>query len=126
MSTTKTIEVIDDEGFEVEIQLPAKYEVCSRCDGHGTHLNPSIGEHAYTAEEFEDSFDEEERAEYFKHGGRYDVRCEECNGDRVVLEIDREVCKTDEQVHALELYDQRLDDDRQYRREVEAERRMGC
>ena len=77
-----------DNGTEVELTLPGKFEVCDRCEGHGTHLNPSIGEHAYTPEEFAESFDDEERAEYFRHGGMYDVQCEECHGQRVVLVVD--------------------------------------
>ena len=85
---TITVTLYDDEGDEVEHELPARMEVCSRCEGHGTHLNPSIGEHAYTREEFEESFDEEGREEYFKRGGIYDVTCEECGGDNVVPVVD--------------------------------------
>ena len=43
---------VDDSGEEIEHELPSKFEVCSECEGNGTHLAPSIGEHAYSAEEF--------------------------------------------------------------------------
>ena len=84
----------DSENEEIEHELPAKHAVCSRCDGYGTHLNPSIGQHAFTPEEFNESFSEpEEREEYFKRGGIYDVACEECGGARVVLVVDVKATK---------------------------------
>jgi hypothetical protein len=117
-----------DEGEEIETELPSKFEVCDRCRGHGTHLNPSIGEHAYTPEEFEEAFfEEEDRAEYFKRGGRYDVSCEECHGRRVVEAVDVAACALDpELTEALKRYDAKLEDDYAYERECAAERRMGC
>lgn len=81
----------DIDGDEVEVDLPAKYEVCGTCEGNGTHLNPSIGQHAYSSEEFYESFDEEEQEQYFKRGGMYDVQCEECNGKRVIAVPDFEM-----------------------------------
>ena len=88
-----TIRLITEDGDEAEHELPAKYEVCTRCDGHGSHLNPSIGQHAYTREEFEEAFhDPEDRAEYFKRGGIYDVSCGACGGERVVSVVDTARC----------------------------------
>ncbi len=92
-----TVKFYDAEGDEVSAVLPAKHVVCSRCEGHGTHLNPSIGNHAYTSEEFHDSFDDEEAEEYFKRGGRYDVTCEVCKGKNVVLVVDEEACQSAQQ-----------------------------
>jgi hypothetical protein len=74
----------DEEGEEVEHTFPSTNEVCDACEGYGTYLNRSIGEHAYSMEEFHESFDEEEAEEYFKRGGRYDVQCETCHGNKVV------------------------------------------
>ena len=92
---TLKIELFDDsEDGSTEHDLPAKNVVCVRCRGDGTHLNPSIGSHAYTPEEFEESFSEpEQREAYFQRGGMYDVPCEVCAGARVVLEIDAKACK---------------------------------
>lgn len=77
------------EDREFTYLLPAHFEVCGRCQGHGTHLTPSIGLHAYSEEEFAEEFaDEEDRAAYFQRGGKYDMECERCEGRRVVPEVD--------------------------------------
>ncbi len=87
--------VPDDDGERV-VTLPVKMEVCSRCEGHGYHLTPSIGEHAYSQEEFYEAFDDEEdRAEYFRRGGIYDVRCYDCKGANVVPVVDESACARD-------------------------------
>ncbi len=123
MTIKFTIE--NDEGDETEIELPSKKEVCSRCDGHGTHLTPSIGEHAYTSEEFHESFDEEEAQEYFKRGGRYDVTCHECGGKNVVDVVDESRCTTEEQKAHLKAYYRKLRADEDYEAERAHEIRMG-
>lgn len=92
----KAITLFDGDD-EIKHELPAKFEVCDRCDGHGMHLTPSIGNHAYSQEEFEESFPEpEDRAEYFRRGGIYDVRCEECKGERVVSVVDESRLNTEQ------------------------------
>ncbi len=83
-----TLKYSDEDGEELEIELPAKFEVCSDCEGHGAHLTPSMREHAYSAEEFRESFDDEEAEEYCRRGGRYDVTCETCKGARVMPIVD--------------------------------------
>lgn len=95
---------VDDDGDECSAELPARHEVCGRCEGHGTHLREAIGSYAYSREEFEESFDEEEREEYFRRGGRYDVTCSECNGKRVVVVVDEEACRSHEQKALLKAY----------------------
>lgn len=120
------VQFYNDDGDEDTIQLPHTREVCERCEGFGTHLNPSIGEHAYSAEEFAESFDEEGREQYFKRGGIYDVRCERCNGERVINVLCEKECKTEEQKEALRCIHAAEKEERQYRAECEAERRMGC
>jgi hypothetical protein len=116
----------DGEEGEVELSLPAKFEVCPGCNGHGSRLCEGMRGHAYTAEEFHESFDDEEAEEYFRPGGRYDVMCEECQGKRVVAVADEDACRTPEQKEALALYYKKRDDDYAYDRECAAERRMGC
>lgn len=88
-----TFTVTTGSGAEFTHELPARFEVCDRCEGYGTHLNPSIGQHAYSAEEFAESFDDEEREQYFTRGGRYDVSCEVCGGKRVVAVPDEDECQ---------------------------------
>lgn len=95
-----------DQGEEVTVPLPHKHEVCPRCEGHGTHLNPSIGSYAYSAEEFDEAFEpgSEEREHYFHRGGMYDVKCHTCQGKNVVLVVDEAECTTQEQKKHLKAY----------------------
>lgn len=129
-ATKETIqfETVDDEGCVVEHELPARFGVCSDCEGHGTTLRAGMREHAYTQEEFNETFhDDEDRAEYFKRGGMYDETCRTCEGKRVVLVVDRErCCWSDEHKQALALYEAKLKDEAAYERECAAERRAGC
>ncbi len=127
MKQTIEIKSSDDRGNEITHTLPARFVVCSKCEGHGTHLNPSIGEHAYTSEEFDEAFsDDEQRAEYFKRGGIYDVPCQQCEGKRVVLEVDRAACVTPEHHKGLRELRKQRQDDREYAALCESERRAGC
>lgn len=115
----------NDEGDEVTCDLPSKNVVCPRCEGDGTHLTPSIGQHAYSAEEFEEAFSEsEDREEYFRRGGRYDVVCERCCGRNVVKVVDVDACRTDEQKAHLAAYEGYEREQYEYEAECRAERRM--
>lgn len=87
MSTMK-LTYENDEGEEIELELPSKMEVCWDCQGHGSVLTASMRNHAYSQEEFTESFDDEEAHEYFTHGGRYDVTCPTCHGSNVVPVVD--------------------------------------
>jgi len=103
----QTIEVAigyDDNGESIMETLPAKFIVCPECEGHGTIMNISMGGHAYTQEEFNKQFDDEDSAEYFKRGGKYDVQCPHCKGKNVVLDIDAEACVTNEQKDIVKAY----------------------
>jgi len=40
--TTVRFTVEDDDGEEHVHELPARWEVCGRCDGEGAHVNPSV------------------------------------------------------------------------------------
>jgi len=77
---TATAEVWDEDGDEMEVEVPFKWEVCSLCNGNGKHVNPSIDAHGITSEEFA------EDPEFFNdyRSGIYDVACYECAGLRVV------------------------------------------
>lgn len=92
-----TIRYQDKEGTEVEIQVPARYEVCRDCNGEGTELYGSMKGYAYSAEEFHDDPDFAEA--YI--GGNYDVACSTCRGQRVELRPDRDFC-TDDQLKAID------------------------
>lgn len=116
------IEIVVDDETRV---LPARKVVCPRCEGEGTVLRPGIAGHAYTLEEFHEEFDEEERGEYFRRGGRYDVHCPECNGLRVVDEVDEsKLSAADKAFYEEWLEEQDARDE--YERVCAAERRMGA
>jgi RecJ-like exonuclease len=109
------VTITDDESEhhgEV-VQLPARYEVCSRCDGEGkssAHLG------SFSREDFDEDPD---FAEDYMNGA-YDIPCEKCKGQRVVPVINREACTTDDQKRALE----HLDDQARWRREAFNERKQ--
>ncbi len=85
------VELGEEVDFEEEIRLPAKYVVCSRCEGKGTHVNPSIDGHGITAEEWNGpDWSEEDKENYLT--GFYDVACYECSGKRVTLAVDEDAC----------------------------------
>jgi hypothetical protein len=73
---------------DVKVLLPARFEVCDDCEGHGTVLNESMRSHCYTTDEFNEVFDDDDREHYFRHGGKYDVVCPTCAGKRVVPALD--------------------------------------
>jgi RecJ-like exonuclease len=72
------------DGDELEISLPARFEVCPTCEGKGSHVNRAIDGNGLTREDFDQDPDFAEG--YFR--GDYDVRCEKCKGARVVAVVD--------------------------------------
>lgn len=135
--TLKWFEENEDESsesygdqLEIEEDFPAKYKVCNRCNGHGTHLNPSIGEHAYTSEEFNE-FSDEEKEHYFKRGGMYDVTCQNCKGLRVILVEDIDAIERNSKLKELYTrYEKWAKEDArseaEYQQMCRMERLMGC
>ncbi len=88
-----TMEVMfeNDEGEEITLTLPSKKEVCSECDGSGYVLRGGLRGAAFSREEFEEEFsDEEDREAYFTRGGKYDETCDHCHGKNVVDVVDEE------------------------------------
>lgn len=80
-----TVTIYTDDGFEKQVEFPAKNEVCPECEGEGYVLRGGMRGYAYTAEEFEEAFhDEEDRQAYFTRGGKYDEVCSCCKGKNVV------------------------------------------
>lgn len=118
MPTIK-IELENDVGVERTLTLPAKYEVCDQCEGEGTILNPNIGQHAYSQEEFDEAFEpgSEEREHYFKRGGMYDVTCPSCKGKRVVAVLDESAFRKPAHLKLLK----RINDSQRARAQADAE-----
>lgn len=120
----------NDDGDEVVIEVPSKMEVCDDCEGHGTVLNESMRNYAYTSED-EEFHDPEFREEYFKRGGIYDVQCPTCKGKNVVEVPDEEAINRNEKLKAdFEKYSEWKDDrdqaDAEYEAICRSERLMGC
>lgn len=116
------------------LSLPAHRVVCGRCEGEGSILNPSIGEHAYSQEEFDEAFPDEEcggynpREEYRRRGGMYDVACPACKGRNVVDELDREALRGGSvaKQRLLARIEGAEQADAEYEAECRMERAMGC
>ena len=106
------------ESDEEDIKVLCKWEVCPTCDGNGAHVNPSIDCGGISSDDFYDDPDFAEA--YF--GGAYDQTCNECDGRRVVPEVDED--RTDKAM--VERYNDYIQEEYNYAAEVAAERRMGC
>lgn len=104
----------------VEHSFPARYEICSRCEGAGKS-SAYLG--AFSAERME------EEGPDFQHcymRGEYDRPCEACDGTGKVLEPDVGPRSSLEDREALALYEQLEEDRDEMFRTEEAERRRGA
>lgn len=100
-----------------EIRIPGVNKVCGQCRGKGTHVSQAIDGHGMSPAELHD---DPNFAEAYFSG--YDVRCEECHGNRVVLSIDWK--KMSDEQH--ELVSAELEGGAGYAAECKAERDLGC
>lgn len=101
------IEFYDDNDEEYTISFPAKYEICDRCKGKGTHVNPNIDGHGITASEWENDWDFEERENYMN--GFYDVQCDnKCDYGKIIV-IDYDILSDDMKKKADEYYKRERD-----------------
>lgn len=123
---TMTCKWVTDDGDDEEYDFPAVKEVCDECEGHGSVLNPSIGEYAYTSEEFDESFPEDEdKRQYFKRGGIYDTTCPRCKGKNVMDVIDpASFDEEDKEMYVS--YQKAEEEDYNFRMLQASERRMGA
>ena len=64
--------------------MPSDIVVCSRCNGRGRHVNPSIDGDGFTGEEWAE-MDEDFKESYWN--GHFDVVCSVCNGLRITAKI---------------------------------------
>lgn len=90
---------IPDPESDGYINLRTHFIVCPTCKGKGTQMNPSIANHVYTREDFDE--DPEFAENYF--GNTYDISCLECRGIRVVPEPDPEL-NSQEDLEKYQLY----------------------
>lgn len=92
-TTKKKIEYVTEDGDEVEVELPAVFEVCDRCDGKGKHDHPAFN--GFTQEDMDE--DPDFREDYFR--GVYDVACTVCHGQRVVAEVAERELNAEQKAH---------------------------
>lgn len=123
MQISFTIE--DEDGVEETLTIPAKWEVCSDCEGKGsTYLGWTSREQpAFTHEDFEQE-GPDFREDYM--AGKYDRQCPTCQGRTTVLVPNLDLEKDPKHERAFKLYLEKEKSDREYQRECEAERRMGA
>ncbi len=117
-----TWETETDDGVTVELEIPARWEVCSTCNGAGSHVNPAIDGHGITQEERDRDWSPEEWEGYMR--GAYDVTCYECDGRTTVLAADWQGLDKSDPALA-DRYRAHLDAELRYAIEDAAERRMG-
>ena len=92
---TLNITMVDDDGLETEVAVPALWQICHYCQGAGkssSHLG------AFSRDEMD-----EQGPEFLEDylAGMYDKSCDNCSGSGKVLVIDEVACRTPEQKAAL-------------------------
>ena len=109
---------------EVAFVFPCEMQVCSVCDGKGTHVNPSVDCNGLSREDFENDPDFAES--YFR--GDYDQTCNNCGGNNVEPVIAHGMLeKMDPRYQEiLKILDEVQKADREADAWDAAERRMGC
>lgn len=120
-----TVTIENEEGEEQEVTFPAKMEICDECDGEGFVLTEGMRGYAYSAEEFAESFDDEDQAEYFRRGGKYDVQCPCCKGRNVVPVVDESALSAEQKI-LFALYQEAEEQKAQWDREDRMTRRGEC
>ena len=83
---TFTFTHVARSGLEFTIVVPGKRSVCPECDGSGVTLCDGLRGVALSSQEF---FEDPDFAERY-YGGHYDVKCDHCNGNNVVVDPDED------------------------------------
>lgn len=103
-------------GHQLEIMLPAKFIVCPCCDGDGSRVNPAVD--AVSIDDLD--CDPDFKESYYR--GDYDIPCSECNGEKVILEVNRVALS----LKMLERLDRAENSKYQAEAEAAFERKWGC
>lgn len=89
-----------DEGDEVVLDLPARWEICGDCEGEGK----SSAYLGALTEDVRADWHPDELDDYLR--GRYDRACECCKGSGRVLTPDLPVCQAEDEKLALRQWQQ--------------------
>jgi hypothetical protein len=76
-------------GLTITHRLVLVYVVCPTCEGRGSHVDPGVDRHGLSREDFD--ADPDFREDYFS--GAYDVPCGQCQGLRVVPDVNEATTK---------------------------------
>jgi len=98
------------------------FKVCPLCYGKGYYVNPSIDSHGISAEEWDNYWSHEEQ-DFYINGG-YNIKCEECEGRRVVPEINTHYF-TDALKEIKKLIEFNIKEEESYIKMYMMERKMG-
>jgi hypothetical protein len=113
-------------GLLETVSLPAVYKVCPMCGGRGSYVNPNIDRHGLGTDD--PDLDPEFWESYW--GGGFDVSCNQCRGERVILMPLDEDNTQDEFKDIVKAVNAELaaraESEYYSRLEEEAERRAGC
>lgn len=115
--TTRTITVEDDDGNEIDIELPLCWEICATCQGNEKHSR-AVDDNGITGSEWAE-WDQDEREAY--KAGAYDRPCEDCRGSGKIQVTDYN--KLDEQT--LKLVEEKEQADAEYEALSRWERKHG-
>ena len=82
-----------------DVVFPAKYEVCSVCEGKGRYVNPDIDRNGLDP-------DHERDTDFMESylNGEFDITCKHCGGDRVTLEIREQIIVRSPELEIYNLY----------------------
>jgi hypothetical protein len=99
------------------LEQPWKVAICNNCEGTGTHLKTSLRDIAFS--QYDDDYDPDFMDNM--RNGCYDQTCEVCDGQGRLI-----ILASTADPKIMEAIQIKIEVDREYRQEVEMERRMGC
>ncbi len=118
-----------DEGGIWEFTFNVAFQVCGRCEGRGTIVNPSVEMPGggFTSSEWQEVCHEDPDFPEDYFGGVYDIACPECNSQRVKPWVDEARHRDDADWQKVnKMLDEAWKDEATYQAEVAAERRFGA
>lgn len=107
---------------QITLTLYSKRIVCPTCDGEGNHFRSDLDENSFVRECYEER---DEESFYLYKAGAFNQSCSQCNGQKVVDEIDWEYFYSEypKEAKAVSDWNREL---RESEEEREWERRMGA